>query len=166
MRKWPAQVGTVVAKVGRELSLLKMAINMADADYLLFFLWNKLEPRCQQRAAGSLELLHHQQFSQLQTHIYTSVLHFLAEITERLCLCDPGTRNHSQIREGRQIPMKYSFKSPLVHSLWSLTWIIENWWPLYACFSSVEIITCDIWLITSSGRWPFHTPNTPTPFLI
>ena len=39
-----------------ELSLLKMAINMANADYLLFFLWNELEPRCQQRAAGSMEL--------------------------------------------------------------------------------------------------------------
>ena len=56
MQKWPAQVGTVVANVGRELSLLKMAINMANADYLSFFLWNELEPRCQQRAAGSLEL--------------------------------------------------------------------------------------------------------------
>ena len=53
---WPAQVSTVVANVGRELSLLKMAINMANADYLLFFLWNELEPRCQQRAVGSLEL--------------------------------------------------------------------------------------------------------------
>ena len=56
MRKWPTQVSTVVANVGRELSLLKMAINMATADYLSFFLWNELEPRCQQRAAGSLEL--------------------------------------------------------------------------------------------------------------
>ena len=37
MWKWPTQVGTVVANVGRELSLLKMAINMANADYLLFF---------------------------------------------------------------------------------------------------------------------------------
>ena len=46
-----------IANVGRELSLLKMAINMANADYLSFFLWNELEPRCQQRAAGSLELL-------------------------------------------------------------------------------------------------------------
>ena len=36
MRKWPAQVGMVVANVGRELSLLKMAINMANADYLSF----------------------------------------------------------------------------------------------------------------------------------
>ena len=52
MRKWPIQVSTVVANVGRELSLLKMAINMTNADYLLFFLWNELEPRCQQRAAG------------------------------------------------------------------------------------------------------------------
>ena len=57
MRKWPTQVSTVVANVGRELSLLKMAINMANADYPSFFLWNELEPRCQQRAAGSLELL-------------------------------------------------------------------------------------------------------------
>ena len=57
MRKWPTQVSTVVANVGRELSLLKMAINMANADYLSFFLWNELEPRCQQRAAGSLELM-------------------------------------------------------------------------------------------------------------
>ena len=56
MRKWPAQVGTVVANVGRELSLLKMAINKANADYLLFFLWNELEPRFQQRTAGCLEL--------------------------------------------------------------------------------------------------------------
>ena len=56
MRKWPTQVSTVVANVGRELSLLKMAINMANADYPSFFLWNELEPRCQQRAAGSLEL--------------------------------------------------------------------------------------------------------------
>ena len=47
----------VVANVGRELSLLEMAINVANADYLSFFLWNELEPRCQQRAAGSLELL-------------------------------------------------------------------------------------------------------------
>ena len=38
MRKWPTQVGTVVANVGRELSLLKMAINMENADYLSFFL--------------------------------------------------------------------------------------------------------------------------------
>ena len=37
MRKWSAQVGTMVENVGRELSLLKMAINMANADYLLFF---------------------------------------------------------------------------------------------------------------------------------
>ena len=37
MRKWPAQVGTVVANVGRELSLLKMAINMINADNLSFF---------------------------------------------------------------------------------------------------------------------------------
>ena len=57
MRKWPTQVSTVVANVGRELSLLKMAINMANADYPSFFLWNELEPRCQQRAAGSLELV-------------------------------------------------------------------------------------------------------------
>ena len=56
MRKWPAQVSTVAANVGRELSLLKMVINMANADYPSFFLWNELEPRCQQRAAGSLEL--------------------------------------------------------------------------------------------------------------
>ena len=61
MQKWPAQVGTVVANVGRELSLLKMAIDMANADYLSFFLWNELEPHCQQRAAGSLELVEHQQ---------------------------------------------------------------------------------------------------------
>ena len=32
------------------------AINMANADYLSFFLLNELEPRYQQRAAGSLEL--------------------------------------------------------------------------------------------------------------
>ena len=57
MRKRPAQAGTVIANVGRELSLLKMAIDMANADYLSFFLWNELEPRCQQRAAGSLELV-------------------------------------------------------------------------------------------------------------
>ena len=56
MRKWPTQVGTVVANIGKELSLLKMTINMANADYPSFFLWNELEPRCQQRAAGSLEL--------------------------------------------------------------------------------------------------------------
>ena len=56
MRKWPTQVSTVAANVGRELSLLKMAINMANADYPSFFLWNELEPRCQQRQAGSLEL--------------------------------------------------------------------------------------------------------------
>ena len=37
MRKWPAQVSAVVANIGRELSLLKMAINMANADYLSFF---------------------------------------------------------------------------------------------------------------------------------
>ena len=36
--------------------IIEMAINMANADYPSFFLWNKLEPRCQQRAAGSLEL--------------------------------------------------------------------------------------------------------------
>ena len=65
MRKWPAQVGTVVADVGRELSLLKMAINMENADNLTFFLWNELEPRCQQRAAGSLELM--------QTQIYVII---------------------------------------------------------------------------------------------
>ena len=57
MRKWSTQVSTVVVNVGRELSLLKMAINMANADYPSFFLWNELEPRCQQRAAGSLELV-------------------------------------------------------------------------------------------------------------
>ena len=56
MRKWHTQVSAVVANVGRELSLLKMAINKANADYPSFFLWNELEPRCQQRAAGSLEL--------------------------------------------------------------------------------------------------------------
>ena len=43
MRKWPAQVGTVVVKVGGELSLLEMAINMANTGYLSFFLQNKLE---------------------------------------------------------------------------------------------------------------------------
>ena len=43
MRKWPTQVGTVVANIGMELSLLKMAINMANADYLSFFLWNELK---------------------------------------------------------------------------------------------------------------------------
>ena len=53
------QVSTVVANIGRELSLLKMAINMVNADYLSFFLWNEVEPRCQQRAAGSLELPYH-----------------------------------------------------------------------------------------------------------
>ena len=37
MRKWPTQVSTVVANIGRELSLLKMAINMANADYPSFF---------------------------------------------------------------------------------------------------------------------------------
>ena len=58
MRKWPTQVSTVVVNVGRELSSLKMGINMANADYPSFFLWNELEPRCQQRAAGSLELCH------------------------------------------------------------------------------------------------------------
>ena len=58
MQKWSAQVGPVLANVGRELSLLKMAIDMVNADYLSFFLWNELEPRCQQRAAGSLELYH------------------------------------------------------------------------------------------------------------
>ena len=56
MRKWPTQVSAVVANVGRELSLLKMAINKENADYPSFVLWNELEPRCQQRVAGSLEL--------------------------------------------------------------------------------------------------------------
>ena len=42
---------------GRWQALLKMAITMANADNLTFFLWNELEPRCQQRAAGSLELV-------------------------------------------------------------------------------------------------------------
>ena len=66
MRKWSTQVSTVVVNVGRELSLLKMAINMANADYPSFFLWNELEPRCQQRAAGSLELTTRQHwFSQV-----------------------------------------------------------------------------------------------------
>ena len=37
MRKWPAQVGTVVANIGRELSLFEMAINMTNTDYLSFF---------------------------------------------------------------------------------------------------------------------------------
>ena len=37
MRKWSTQVSTVVVNVGRELSLLKMAINMANADYPSFF---------------------------------------------------------------------------------------------------------------------------------
>ena len=35
--KWPAQVGTLVANVGMVLSLLRMAINMANRDYLSFF---------------------------------------------------------------------------------------------------------------------------------
>ena len=46
MRKYPAQVRTMVANVGRELSLLKMAINMGNADYLSFYPRNELEPRC------------------------------------------------------------------------------------------------------------------------
>ena len=33
-----------------------MAIDMANADYLSFFLWNELELRCLQWAEGSLEL--------------------------------------------------------------------------------------------------------------
>ena len=37
MRKWSAQVGMVIANVCSELSLLKMSINMANADYLPFF---------------------------------------------------------------------------------------------------------------------------------
>ena len=53
MRKWPVQVGTVVANVGRELSLLRLAVNMSNAEYFTFFLWNELEPRCQQRAPWS-----------------------------------------------------------------------------------------------------------------
>ena len=53
MRKWTAQVGTMVENVGRELSLLNMAINMANADYLyFFFLWNELA----KAGSGSLEL--------------------------------------------------------------------------------------------------------------
>ena len=44
MQKWPVQAGTVVPKVGRELSLLRMALNMQNADYYMFFiLWNELE---------------------------------------------------------------------------------------------------------------------------
>ena len=39
MRKWPAQVGAVVANADRELSLLKMAVNMPNADYLSFFFY-------------------------------------------------------------------------------------------------------------------------------
>ena len=57
MRKWPEQVSTVVANVGRELSLLRVAVNMPDADYYTSYLWNEPEPRCQQQAAGSLEVL-------------------------------------------------------------------------------------------------------------
>ena len=53
MPKWPAHVGTVVANVGIELSLLKMAISMTNADYLAFFLWTELEPHSQQQVAGS-----------------------------------------------------------------------------------------------------------------
>ena len=37
MRKCPAQASTVVGNVGRELSLLKMVINMANADCLSFY---------------------------------------------------------------------------------------------------------------------------------
>ena len=40
MRKWPIQADTVLANVGRELSfwlsLLRMAIDIANADYLFF----------------------------------------------------------------------------------------------------------------------------------
>ena len=50
MHKWPAQVGTVVANVGRELSLLKMVIDMANADYLLF-----LYPRPTKLEGGILD---------------------------------------------------------------------------------------------------------------
>ena len=55
MRKWPAQVGAVVANVGKELSLLKMAINVANQTTCRFFSM-ELEPRCQRRIVGSLEL--------------------------------------------------------------------------------------------------------------
>ena len=37
MRKCPAQIVTVAANVGRELPLSRMAIDMANADYLVFF---------------------------------------------------------------------------------------------------------------------------------
>ena len=36
MRKWPVQVGTLVANVGRELSLLRMAVDMPNVDYYTF----------------------------------------------------------------------------------------------------------------------------------
>ena len=48
MQKWTAQVGMVVTNVGKELSLLRMAVNTPNADYYF--------PCCQQWAAGSLEL--------------------------------------------------------------------------------------------------------------
>ena len=76
MRKWPTQVSTVVANVGRELPLLKMAIDMANADYPTFFQWNELEPRCQQRAAGFLELI---QLMTGEPRPRYSALHLLGE---------------------------------------------------------------------------------------
>ena len=41
MRQWPVRVGTVVANVGRELSLLKMAIEMANANSGQWGPWNE-----------------------------------------------------------------------------------------------------------------------------
>ena len=36
MQKWPVQEGTLVANVGKELSLLRMAVDMPNVDYYTF----------------------------------------------------------------------------------------------------------------------------------
>ena len=52
-RRTHRQTQATTIPEGQNWPRVKMTINMANADYL--FLWNELEPRCQQRAAGSLE---------------------------------------------------------------------------------------------------------------
>ena len=131
MRKWPAQVSTVVANVGRELSLLKMAINMANADYPSFFLWNELEPRCQQRAAGSLELHATLNWHTLKTYFISS----------------------------KRLISRCYIDLPYIHGPSSITWSFYIYFEYNVCFEVIQRIKFSNAICNVSESNPVNSPH-------
>ena len=106
MRRRSFQIGTLVTNRYREVWLLSVACHFKCRVPHVFFLWNELKPRIQDRAVGSLEL---HQPSNIETENYLSKILYTSPNELTLDNACPVCILHDDVIKWKHFPRYWSF---------------------------------------------------------